>query len=74
MGFFVIGDRKILFKVAFEPTSRFLVDELCRVVRNECFDESPMTDLNSEAVDFRAASECFEPVRRLKRRDLFGQE
>jgi predicted HTH transcriptional regulator len=49
---------------------RHMVDELRRVVRNESFDELPMTDLNSEAVDFRAASECFEPVRRLKRRDL----
>jgi ATP-dependent DNA helicase RecG len=48
---------------------RHMVDELRGVVRNECFDESPMTNLNSEAVDFRAASECFEPVRRLKRRD-----
>ena len=34
------------------------------------FDELPMRVLNSEAVDFRAASECFEPARRLKRRDL----
>jgi hypothetical protein len=25
-----------------------------------------MTDLDSEGVDFRAASECFEPVRRLR--------
>ncbi len=49
---------------------RHMVDELRRLVRNESFDELPMTDLNSEAVDFRAASECFEPVRRLKRRDL----
>ena len=53
---------------------RYLVDELGRVVRNECFDELLMMELNSEAVDFRAASECFEPVRRLKRRDLFGLE
>src|SRR4030042_3577141 len=49
---------------------RHMVDELRRLVRNESFDELPMTDLNSEAVDFRAASECFEPVRGLKRRDL----
>jgi predicted HTH transcriptional regulator len=49
---------------------RNMLDELRRMVRNECFDELPLSELNSEAVDFRAASECFQPVRGLKRRDL----
>lgn len=46
------------------------VAELQRVVRGRCFDEEPMPELNSEALDFRAASECFATVRRLARRDL----
>src|SRR5258708_12373346 len=29
------------------------------------FDEQPMPDLNSEAIDFRAASEFFKPIRKL---------
>jgi hypothetical protein len=40
---------------------RRMVEELRRVVRNESFDELPMMNLNSETVDFRAVSECFEP-------------
>jgi predicted HTH transcriptional regulator len=65
-------DKGVLIRVGStnRVADRHIVDELRRVVRNESFDELPMTDLNSEAVDFRAASECFEPVRRLKRRDL----
>jgi len=31
----------------------------------ESFDEQPIPDLNSEALDFRAASELFAPVRKL---------
>jgi len=46
------------------------VAELQRVVRGRCFDEEPLPELNSEALDFRAASECFAPVRRLARKDL----
>lgn len=38
--------------------------------RGETFDEQPMPDLDSEALDFRAASESFEAVRPLHRRDL----
>jgi ATP-dependent DNA helicase RecG len=34
------------------------------------FDEQPLAELDSEAIDFRAASELFLPVRRLRRRDL----
>lgn len=47
-----------------------LVDELRRYARGESYDEQPMADLDSEAIDFRAASESFAPVRKLKRGDL----
>lgn len=47
-----------------------LIEELRRFVRGEGFDEEPMPGLDSEAIDFRAASECFAPVRALARRDL----
>ncbi len=46
------------------------VAELQRVVRGRSFDEEPMPELNSEAIDFRAASECFAPMRQLTRREL----
>lgn len=49
---------------------RQLVEELRRVVRGETFDEQPMPELDSEALDFRAASESFAAVRILVRRDL----
>jgi len=49
---------------------RALVDELRRYARDTSFDEQPLVDLDSEALDFRAASELFAPVRRLRRRDL----
>ncbi|MCO6512472.1 MAG: winged helix-turn-helix transcriptional regulator [Aridibacter famidurans] len=41
-----------------------------RFARGEVFDEHPMRDLDSEAVDFRAASESFADVRKLRRKDL----
>jgi predicted HTH transcriptional regulator len=47
-----------------------LIQELRRVARGEGFDEQPMPDLDSEALDFRAASESFAPVRKLTKRDL----
>ena len=47
-----------------------LIDELRRFARGEGFDEQPMPDLDSEALDFRAASESFAAVRTLARRDL----
>jgi ATP-dependent DNA helicase RecG len=47
-----------------------LIDELRRFSRGEAFDEQPMPRLDSEALDFRAASESFAPVRALSRRDL----
>lgn len=49
---------------------RELVDELRRFARGEAYDEQPMPGLDSEALDFRAASESFIPVRRLRRTDL----
>ena len=47
-----------------------LCDELRRVVRGESYDEQALPDLDSEAIDFRAASELFAPVRKLKRADF----
>lgn len=47
-----------------------LIQELGRFARGEAFDEQPMPGLDSEAIDFRAASEAFAAVRRLARRDL----
>jgi predicted HTH transcriptional regulator len=47
-----------------------LIEEMRRFARGEGFDEQPMPGLDSEALDFRAASESFAAVRRLARRDL----
>src|SRR3990172_8113924 len=47
-----------------------LVEELRRFARGEGFDEQPMPGLDSEGLDFRAASESFAPVRKLARREL----
>ncbi|MBI4314031.1 MAG: putative DNA binding domain-containing protein [Candidatus Omnitrophica bacterium] len=49
---------------------RELIQELGRWARNESFDEQPMLELNSEAIDFRVASELFAPIKALKRSDL----
>ena len=49
---------------------REMIEELRRFARGEAFDEQPMPDLDSEVLDFRAASESFAPVRRIGRRDL----
>ena len=46
------------------------IDELRRLGRNDSFDETPMPELSSEAIDFRVASESFASVRKLKRSDL----
>jgi ATP-dependent DNA helicase RecG len=48
----------------------FLIEEMRRYNRVASFDEQPMPSLNSEAIDFRAASEYFKPIRRLRRDDL----
>ena len=47
-----------------------LVAELRRSSLGKSFDEQALPDLNSEALDFRVASECFAPLRKLKRSDL----
>jgi len=47
-----------------------LIAEMQRFAQGEAFDERAMPELDSEAIDFRAASESFPPVRRLSRRDL----
>lgn len=47
-----------------------VIAELQRIVRGRSFDEEPLPELNSEAIDFRVASECFKPVRKLTRQGL----
>jgi predicted HTH transcriptional regulator len=49
---------------------RELIEELGRFSRGEAYDEQPIPELDSEALDFRAASESFMPERRLRRADL----
>ena len=49
---------------------RELCDEMRRYARGESYDEQPLVELDSEAINFRAASESFAPVRKLKRADL----
>lgn len=49
---------------------RALIDELRRFARGETFDEQAMPECDSEALDFRAVSESFASVRKLKRADL----
>lgn len=46
------------------------IDEIRRFVGGHTFDEEPLAGMDSEAIDFRAASECFAPVRKLKTGDL----
>ncbi|MFA5785862.1 MAG: helix-turn-helix domain-containing protein [Actinomycetota bacterium] len=47
-----------------------LIEGLRRHARSESFDEQPVPGLSSEAIDFRAASELFVPVRALTKTDL----
>ena len=47
-----------------------LIEEIGRFARGEAFDEQPMPGLDSVALDFRAASESFAPVRNLRPPDL----
>lgn len=47
-----------------------LIAELKRFASGASYDEEPLPDLDSEAIDFRAASESFASKRRLKRADL----
>ncbi len=43
-----------------------MIAELRRFARGESFDEQPLAELDSEALNFRVASELFAPIRRLK--------
>ncbi|WP_419936696.1 ATP-binding protein [Candidatus Palauibacter sp.] len=47
-----------------------LTAEMRRFATGESYDERPLPTADSEAVDFRVASESFAPVRELRRRDL----
>jgi len=47
-----------------------IIEEMHRAARGTAFDEQPIPDLDSEALDFRAASELFAPIRKLRRGDL----
>ena len=47
-----------------------LIEEMRRFVRGESFDERPWPDVDSEALDFRAASESFAEFRTLEKNDL----
>ena len=49
---------------------RELVEELRRYGRGETYDEQPMPELDSEVIDFRAASESFAPIRKFRQTDL----
>jgi len=45
-------------------------EELARTARNEAYDEQPLPQLDSEAIDFIAASELLAPFRAISKRDL----
>lgn len=47
-----------------------LIEEMRRFARGESFDERPLPDVDSEALDFRAASESFAEFRKLNENDL----
>lgn len=47
-----------------------MVQELRRVAHGQSFDEQPMVELDSEDLDFLAASDLFADTRKLTRRDL----
>jgi len=47
-----------------------LIAEMRRSARGEAFDEQPLSELDSEAIDFRLASESFASIRKLRKGDL----
>lgn len=47
-----------------------MIRELSRIVRNETFDEQPLSKLSSEDIDFRAASEQFNNIKPLTIKNL----
>lgn len=52
------------------PADAALIAELGRRPASASFDEEPVSGLDSEAIDFGAASQCFAERRPLRRRDL----
>lgn len=52
------------------PADSALIAELSRRIGAEGWDEEPLADLDSDAIDFGAASQCFAERRPLRRRDL----
>lgn len=46
------------------------INELKRIVTSESFDELPVLQCNSEAIDFRVTSESFKSFHQIKRSDL----
>lgn len=49
-----------------------MLSELQRVRIDDSFDKQAMTELNFEEIDFRAASELFEPIKKLNKQDLLS--
>jgi predicted HTH transcriptional regulator len=47
-----------------------IINELQRITKLEAYDELPMPDLDSEAIDFRVASELFSEYRKLTKANL----
>jgi ATP-dependent DNA helicase RecG len=47
-----------------------LIEEMRRYNQVSSFDEQPQPELNSKAIDFRAASEFIKPIRKLTRSEL----
>ena len=52
------------------PADAALLSEMRRLANDESFDETPLPALDSESLDFRAASELFAPRRPLSHTDL----
>jgi len=49
-----------------------LIAETRRLAHGQAFDERPLPDLDSEALDFRGASESFAQIRTVAREDLLA--
>lgn len=47
-----------------------LIQELKRFAANQSYDEQPMTTLNSDSIDFKVASDFFDPIRTLNSQHL----
>jgi hypothetical protein len=62
--------RRLEVDAAQEQAGQEGTEELRRWAQSAGFDEQPRVELDSEALNFRAASEFFAPVRRWTPRDL----